>query len=59
VGPDSGITKVNDANYDAIGNQFWASATPEDAAKEMLEADKYIIEQQWMVSGPEMYHYSF
>jgi len=49
-GPDNGSTKVNDSAYDAIRDTFWSTNDPDKAAQAMREADKYIIENHWLVT---------
>jgi len=54
----SNFYKVNDANYDAIRNKFWASTNANEVASTMIEADKYVIEQHWLILGPETNSYA-
>jgi peptide/nickel transport system substrate-binding protein len=56
--PNAGSYGINDAGYDAIRDKFWSANSPDEAAKALMEADKYIIENHFIVVGPESFGYN-
>jgi ABC-type transport system substrate-binding protein len=54
-GADQGASMVNDPAYDALYDQYGAAANASEAMSICREADKYIIEQHWLVAAGESY----
>jgi ABC-type transport system substrate-binding protein len=54
-GADQGVSMVDDPAYDALYDQYVAATDASEAMSICREADKYIIEQHWLVAAGESY----
>jgi len=57
-GSDQAMSGIMDANYDALRDKFYAATTAADAAAAFKSADKYVIENHYMVFMPETSTYN-
>lgn len=55
LGADQGASMVDDPAYDALYDQYIAATNVSEAMSICREADKYIIEQHWLVAAGESY----
>lgn len=52
-GSDAPRSGINDPQYDALHDSFFAATDPDDAANIFKELDKYFIEQHFMIVSAE------
>jgi ABC-type transport system substrate-binding protein len=58
-GGDAILSGVNDANYDAFRAGFIGATNVEDSIKAFQNADKYVIENHWIILGNATNTYNF